>query len=132
MVTQYVGFFGAWNFHGAHDPLANAVLGALITTYVTFLPCFFFIFVASPYIEALAANRRLQAALAGITAAVVGVILNLAVFFAGKVFFAAGSFDYFALALASISFVLLLRFRVPMYVLVPAAALAGLAWKMFL
>ncbi len=129
MVLQYVGFLGAWKFHGAHDPLANAVLGALVTTYVTFLPSFFFIFVGSPYIEALASNRRLQAALAGITAAIVGVILNLAVFFAGKVFFATGTFDFFALALASISFVLLLRFKVPMYILVPAAALAGLAWR---
>jgi len=131
MVTQYVGFLGAWNAHGAHDPLTNAILGALITTYVTFLPSFFFIFVGSPYIEALAANRRLQAALAGITAAIVGVILNLAVFFAGKVFFATGPLDLFALALASLSFVLLLRFKVPMYILVPAAALAGLAWKLF-
>lgn len=130
MVTQYVGFLGAWKLHGAHDPLPNAVLGALVTTYVTFLPSFFFIFVGSPYIEALAANRRLQAALTGITSAVVGVILNLAVFFAGKVFFANGSLDRFALALAAISFVLLLRFKVPMYVLVPAAALTGLAWRL--
>ncbi len=132
MVTQYVGFLGAWNSPGARDPLANAVLGALITTYVTFLPSFFFIFVGSPYIEALAANRRLQAALAGITAAIVGVILNLAVFFAGKVFFVNGSLDRFALALASVAFVFLLRFKLPMYILVPAAALAGLAWKLFL
>ncbi len=130
MVTQYVGFLGAWKFHGAHDPLANAILGALVTTYVTFLPCFFFIFVGSPYIEALASNRRLQAALVGVASAVVGVILNLAVFFAGKVFFVNGSLDRFALALAALSFILLLRFRVPMYILVPAAALLGLAWHM--
>jgi chromate transporter len=132
MVTQYVGFLGAWNFHGARDPLVNGIFGALVTTYVTFLPCFFFIFVGSPYIEALAANRRLQAALTGITAAVVGVILNLAVYFAAKVFFASGSVDYFAVALATISFVLLLRWKIPMYLLVPAAALAGLAWKFYL
>ena len=59
-------------------------------------------------------------------------VLILAIYFAGKVFFAPGSIDYFAVALASLSFVLLLRARIPMYVLVPAAALAGLAWKIFL
>jgi chromate transporter len=131
MVLQYVGFFGAWNQAGAHDPLANAVLGALLTTYVTFLPSYMFIFVGSPYVEALAAQRRLQAALAGVTAAVVGVIANLAVFFArGVMFHPDGSLDYFALAIGSITFIVLLRFKVELYVLVPAAALAGLVWKL--
>jgi chromate transporter len=78
MVTQYVGFFGAWNNPGPYPPLLNGVLGALVTTYATFLPCLLFIFVGAPYIELLRSNRRLQAALAGVSAAVVGVIANLA------------------------------------------------------
>jgi chromate transporter len=79
MVTQYVGFLGAWNLPGGLGQLTAGVIGALLTTYVTFLPCFFFIFAGAPFIEAMAGNRRLQAALTGVTAAVVGVVLNLAV-----------------------------------------------------
>jgi chromate transporter len=59
MVTQYVGFFGAWNDPGAFSPLLYGTLGAAITTYATFLPCFLFIFLLGPYIELLANNRRL-------------------------------------------------------------------------
>jgi len=69
MVTQYVSFIGAWNQAHGLGPLASGVLGALITTYVTFLFCFMFIFVGAPYVEALAGNRRLQAALVGVTSA---------------------------------------------------------------
>ena len=85
MVTQYVGFFGAWNIPGELAPLTAGILGALITTYVTFLPCFFFIFAGAPFIEVMAGNQRLQSALTGVTAAVVGVVLNLAVWFGVKV-----------------------------------------------
>ena len=131
MVTQYVGFLGAWNQPGPIGPLANGILGALITTYVTFLFCFMFIFVGAPYIEALADHRRIQAALVGVTAAVVGVILNLAVFFASRVLFpAGGSLDLLALLLASLSFAALLRWRLPIQYLVAAGALAGMAWRL--
>ncbi len=130
MVTQYVGFLGAWKFSGPFDPLLYGTLGALTTTYVTFLPCFMFIFVLAPYIELLGRERRLQAALAGVTAAVVGVIANLAVFFGGSVIFPDGGLDAFALALATVSFALLQRFKVPIYLMVPAGALAGLAWTL--
>ena len=133
MVTQYVGFLGAWNHAVGIGPLANGILGALITSYVTFLFCFMFIFVGAPYVEALADNRRIQAALVGVTAAVVGVILNLAVFFASRVLFPAGGpFDLFALALAALSFAVLMRFRVPMQYLVAAGALAGMAWRLLM
>ena len=129
MVTQYVGFLGAWNHHGAMPQLPYAVLGALVTTYMTFLPCFLFIFVGAPYIEALAGNRRLQAALAGITAAVVGVILNLAVFFARKVLFPDdGGLDGFALALAIGAFGLVWRFHVPIHYLVLIGGVVGMVW----
>jgi len=130
MVTQYVGFLGAWNFSGSVNPLLNATLGALITTYVTFLPCFLFIFLLAPYIERLANNRRLQAALVGVTAAVVGVIVNLAVFFGSRVLFPNGALDVFALVVAVVSFVVLQRLKVPIYLLVPAGAVAGMLWTL--
>jgi chromate transporter len=136
MVTQYVGFIGAWNDPGLFSPLLYGTLGALITTYATFLPCFMFIFLLAPYIELLANNRRLQAALIGVTAAVVGVVANLAVFFATQVLFPEGlsldGLDVFALVVAVVSFVVLQRFKVPIYALVPVGALVGMAWTLLL
>ena len=81
MVLQFVGFMAGWNHPQGMVPLTSAVLGALVTTYTTFLPCFLFIFLGGPYIEYLRGNRNLTGALSGITAAVVGVILNLALVF---------------------------------------------------
>jgi chromate transporter len=130
MVTQYVGFLAAWKFSGPYPPLLYGTLGALTTTYVTFLPCFLFIFLAAPYIELLAENRWLQAALIGVTAAVVGVIANLAVFFGSRVLFPDGGFDAFALVVAVVSFVVLQRFKAPIYLMVPAGALAGMVWTL--
>jgi chromate transporter len=88
MVTQFVGFMGAFRAPGALNPLVAGVLGGLLTTWVTFLPCFLWIFLGAPFIEALRGNKALSAALATITAAVVGVILNLAIWFALHVLFA--------------------------------------------
>ena len=131
MVTQYVSFIGAWNQAHGLGPLASGVLGALITTYVTFLFCFMFIFVGAPYVEALAGNRRLQAALVGVTSAVVGVILNLATFFGAHVLLPAGrGLDVFALVLALASLAAIVRFRLPIQYLVPAGALVGMAWSL--
>lgn len=130
MVTQYVGFLGAWNFSGPFDPLLYGVLGALTTTYVTFLPCFLFIFLLAPYIELLSENRRLQAALVGVTAAVVGVIANLAVFFGSRVLFHDGALDVFALVVAVVSFVVLQRFKAPIYLIVPVGAVLGMLWTL--
>jgi chromate transporter len=136
MVTQYVGFIGAWNDPGPFSPLLYGTLGALITTYVTFLPCFLFIFLLAPYIELLANDRRLRAILIGVTAAVVGVIANLAVYFATQVLFpdgySVGGLDVFALVVAVVSFVVLQRFKVPIYLLVPVGALVGMAWTLLL
>jgi chromate transporter len=136
MVTQYVGFIGAWNDPGPYSPLLYGTLGAAITTYATFLPCFMFIFLLAPYIELLANNRLLQAALIGVTAAVVGVIANLAVFFATQVLFpdgfSLGGLDFFALVVAVVSFAVLQRFKVPIYALVPVGALVGMAWTLLL
>jgi chromate transporter len=87
MVVQFVAFLGAYRDPGGLDPWLAATLAALLTTWVTFVPCFLFIFVGAPYVERLRGNRRLSAALTGITAAVVGVIANLAVYFAAHTLF---------------------------------------------
>ena len=136
MVTQYVGFIGAWNDPGPYSPLLYGTLGALITTYATFLPCFLFIFLLAPYIELLSNERRLRAILIGVTAAVVGVIANLAVYFATQVLFPDGvslaGVDVFALVVAVASFVVLQRFKVPIYIMVPVGAVAGMVWTLLL
>jgi chromate transporter len=86
----------------------------------------------APYIELLARERRLQAALVGVTAAVVGVIANLAVFFGVRVLFPDGfaAPDFFAAALAAASFAVLRMTKVPIYAVVPAGALAGMLWTL--
>ncbi|MFO0425004.1 MAG: chromate efflux transporter [Planctomyces sp.] len=87
MVVQFVGFMGAFrNPEGLH-PLMAAILGATLTTWVTFVPCFYWIFLGAPYIEKLRSSRALQAAMNCITAAVLGVVLNMAVWFSMHVLF---------------------------------------------
>ncbi len=88
MVTQFVGYLAAFRDPGSLDPFLAGVLGACLTTWVTFAPCFLWIFAGAPFIESLRGNRALSAALSAITAAVVGVILNLAVWFSLHVLFA--------------------------------------------
>ena len=128
MVTQYVGFLGAWKFHESMSPLLSGVLGALTVTYVTFLPCFMFIFVLAPYVEGLAENRRLQASLAGITAAVVGVILNLAVFFGTHILFPSGGLDGLALMLSIVAFLALRYLHWQIHTVVGTGASIGVLW----
>lgn len=145
MVLQFVGFVAAHRFPGGLDPWAAAFLGAAMTTWVTFVPCFLFIFVGAPYVEALRRNRSLHAALSAITAAVVGVVLNLSVWFAlhtvfGNLFaWQAGplrldvpvwaSWDPAALLLAVAALVAMLRFKLGLgWVLLGAAGL-GLLLK---
>ncbi len=82
MVVQFVAFLGAYRDPGSLEPWVAATLAALLTTWVTFVPCFVFIFLGAPYVERLRGNRSLSSALAGVTAAVVGVIANLALYFA--------------------------------------------------
>ena len=88
MVVQFVAFVGAYRNPGSLNPWVAAVLAALLTTWVTFVPCFVFIFLGAPYVERLRGNHALSAALTGITAAVVGVIANLAVYFSVHTLFA--------------------------------------------
>jgi len=88
MVVQFVAFLGAYRDPGGLDPWVAAVLASLLTTWVTFVPSFLFIFLGAPYVERLRGNKTLSAALTGITAAIVGVIANLAVYFALHTVFA--------------------------------------------
>ena len=82
LVLQFVGFLAAWNAPGAMAPMLAAVLGAVLTVWVTFLPCFAWIFLGAPHAERLRSSRLISAALTAVTAAVVGVIAHLALWFA--------------------------------------------------
>ena len=94
MVVQFVGYLAAFRNPGVLDPLTAGIIGAALATWVTFVPCFLWIFLGAPYIEKLRDNQNLSAALSGITAAVVGVVLNLAVWFGMHVVFKqVGSFE---------------------------------------
>jgi chromate transporter len=107
MVLQFVGFFGGWNHPQGLPVLLSATLGAFITIWVTFTPCFLWIFLGAPFIEKWRGNLKTAAALNAITASVVGVIFNLAVWFAYHVFFPNSHLDFIALVifiLALISF----------------------------
>jgi chromate transporter len=88
LVNQFVGFAAAFRHPGSLPPALAGVLGSVLTTWVTFVPCYLWIFLGAPYMERLRRNARLSAALRGVTAAVVGVILNLALWFALHVLFA--------------------------------------------
>ena len=143
-VVQFVGFMGAYRFHGGLDPMLAGVLGSLVTTWATFAPCFLWIFVGAPYVEWLRGQAALAAALRAITAAVVGVILNLAVWFGLHTVFgevrevtAGGArlyvpewttLDPAALGIAVLAAVALFRLRWGMVRVLALSAAAGAAW----
>ncbi|WP_233195242.1 chromate efflux transporter [Cryobacterium sp. M91] len=143
MVVQFVGFVGAYRNPGDLDPWVAAIIGALLTTWVTFVPCFIFIFLGAPHIERLRGNRQLSGALTGITAAVVGVIANLAVFFAFNILFSEtfrldsgplqlqlpvlSSVSILPLAVAVVAGVLMLKLRWTALRTIGVCALLGLA-----
>jgi chromate transporter len=129
MVVQFVGFMAGWNTAGPWSPLTGGLIGSLTATYFTFLPCFFFIFLGGPYIERFRENKALSAALSSITAAVVGVILNLAVWFGWQVLFSGGEqFNGFAAVIGLGAFGAIQRFKAGMITVIAASALAGLLW----
>ncbi|AWN41085.1 chromate efflux transporter [Methylobacterium durans] len=146
MVTQFVGFLAAYRTPGGLPPLVAGTLGGLLTTWVTFAPCFLWIFLGAPYVERLRGNRALAAALACVTAAVVGVILNLAVWFALHTIFrevrtlalgpvridapVLASLDPYALALALAALVAVFRLRAGMVTTLAACAAAGLVLRL--
>ena len=133
MVLQFVGFLGGWNQPGALSPLAAATLGAAITIWVTFVPCFLWIFLGAPHVEQLRGNSSLASALSAVTASVVGVILNLAVWFGWQVLVPGGtwaSVDSLAAGLCVAAFLALHRFQANVMVVIAASGLVGLlaAW----
>jgi len=140
MVTQFVGFLAAFRDSGMLNPLVAATLGAILTTWVTFVPCFLWIFAGAPFIERLRGNKALSAALTAITAAVVGVILNLALWFAIHTLFREvrqiGAFDLPvlasvnlpALALSIGALIAVFRFKVGVLPVLGACAALGAAY----
>ncbi len=125
MVLQFVGFMAGW-YHARDLGLAGAVLGGLVATYFTFMPCFLWIFLGAPYVEVVRGWRLVAGAMATITAAVVGVVLNLAVWFGLHVLVPGGRPDPVAAALALAAFVALQRFGWDLIPVVLAAAILGL------
>ncbi len=143
MVLQFVGFLAAFRDPGGLDPLLAGVLGGLLATWVTFAPCFLWIFLGAPFIERLRENRLLAGALSAITAAVVGVILNLALWFSIHTLFREtvpvtgfgldfaapvfASIDIWATVLAVAALVAVFRLKAGMLVVLAGAAGAGVA-----
>ena len=129
MVLQFVGFMAGWNNPvNGMSPLASGVIGALVTTYTTFLPSFLFILLGAPYIEKLRGNKALTGALSGVTSAVVGVILNLALVFGAAVIFTSGSItdvNLFAVLLSIAAFVALFVFKIDVLWVVLGGGLIG-------
>jgi chromate transporter len=131
MVLQYVGFLGGWRNSGDLPPWLGGTLSALMTTWVTFLPCFLWIFLGAPYIERLRDNKRLSATLSTITAAVVGVVLNLAVWFAQHALWPhGGGFNAFALVVAVAAFLGLTLLRWGVVPVVLGGGALGLVYRL--
>jgi chromate transporter len=135
MIVAFVGFVGGWTkaLFGPDALFAAAVAGAAVATFFTFLPSFLFILIGAPFIESTRGQRRFTAPLAGIAAAVVGVILSLALFFAGHVFWPAGlagRFDAAAAALAAGALIALLRFKRGAIPTIAGCAALGLVWRL--
>ena len=142
MVLQFVGFMGAFRSPGDLPPLLAGMLGGLLATWVTFAPCFLWIFLGAPYIEKIRANKALSGALAAITAAVVGVILNLAIWFGIHTIFrktvavdgyglsfdapVLASMDFWSLALSVAAAIAIFRLRVDILQTLAASCLAGI------
>ncbi|MFN3743725.1 MAG: chromate efflux transporter [Hyphomicrobiaceae bacterium] len=145
LVNEFVGFLAAYR-HGGGPPLLMGSLGALVALWATFAPCFLWIFVGAPYIERINAEPRLRAALAAVTAAVVGVILNLTVWFALNVLFhestttwygplrlylpSASTLDPVALVLTLVAFALLFRLHRGIMTTLTVCGAFGVAWHL--
>lgn len=145
-VVQFVGFMGAYRNPAPYSPMTAGVIGSIITTWVTFVPCFIWIFLGAPFIEYWRGNKALTTALSGITAAVVGVILNLAVWFAIQTLFGTvnetffgpvrifrpvwATLDWVALLIAIGAFVALFRFKASMLATLGVSALVGIVYYM--
>jgi chromate transporter len=143
-VVQFVGFMGAYQNSGALSPLMAGLYASILTTWVTFVPCFLWIFLGAPYVERLRGNRSLSSGLAAITAAVVGVVLNLALWFSLQTLFTSVSeiywgplrllvpdlstLDWASLLIALAAFIALFRYKVSMIKTLLASASVGFAY----
>jgi chromate transporter len=143
MVLQFVGFMAAYRDPGSLHPMLAGSLGGLLATWVTFTPCFLWIFLGAPFIEVLRGNKAVSGALAAITAAVVGVVMNLAVWFAIHTIFHAvqpvrafgfgfdapvvSSVDPWALLLSAAAMLAIFRFKAGMIQTLAACSAAGIA-----
>jgi len=148
LVLVFVGFLAGYRGETGLDPLAAGILGATITAWVTFVPSFLFIFVGAPYVETLRRNRLVAAALAAVTAAVVGAIANLALWFGLHVLFGSvaewtlgpltipvsdvASFDIAAALIALSAGIALLRFHFGVVFTLAAAAIAGMLVRLIM
>ncbi len=145
LVLEFVGFLAGYREPGPFAPLVGGVVGALVAVWTTFAPCFLWIFAGAPYVEALRGNRRLDAVLSSITAAVVGVVLNLALWFGLHVLFAVveerdwhgvrlyvperDTLDWAALGLSALAALLLFRTRLGMVRTLALSAALGLGLR---
>ena len=125
MVLQFVGFMTGWNHPAFANRTFSAIASGLLVTYATFLPSFLFIFAGAPYIERLRHNQRLNAALSGVTAAVVGVILNLALMFGAAVVFPNSQTNLFAFGLSLLAFTALYFLKANVLIVVIVGGLCG-------
>ena len=143
-VVQFVGFMGAYRNPGTLHPMLAGILGSVLTTWVTYIPCFLWIFLGAPYIEHLRGNKTISMALSSITAAVVGVVLNLAVWFSLHTLFSTvtevqtfgmrllipqwGTLDLACAVIAAGAFLLLFRFKRGMITTLASSTFAGLIY----
>ena len=129
MVVQFVGFMAGWNYAGGWSPVIGGVFGSLVATYFTFLPCFLFIFLGGPYIEKFRGNAKLSSSLSSITAAVVGVVLNLAVWFGIQVLFPTeGGLNWFAAVIGAAAFLAIQWLNMGMLPVIAVSGLLGFIW----
>jgi chromate transporter len=135
MVVAFVGFVGGWTreLFGPESLALAGAAGAGVATLFTFLPSFLFIMLGGPSVEATRHDVKFTAPLTGITAAVVGVVLNLAVFFAYHVLWPDGfgsTFEWFSALIGLVAFIALFRYQVGIVTVIAASAAAGLAWSL--
>jgi chromate transporter len=130
MVNQFVAYVAAYTHASGLAPALAGAIAGLLATWVTFTPSMLWIFIGAPYIESLRRNTRLASALAAITAAVVGVVLNLAVNFTHHTLIPeAGGFEWYALVASIAAFLGMTKLKWDMIPVIVGSALAGLLWK---
>lgn len=145
-VVQFVGFMGAFRLAGDMNPLWAGIFASVLTTWVTFAPCFLFVFVGAPYIEYLRGNKNLTNALNGVTSAVTGVVLNLGIWFSINTLFGViseqqlgpfkiilpdlSTLDYVSLAITILSFFIYFVLKWDMLKTILACVSAGVVWSL--